>query len=264
MQRLHEDDLSGFLLAGGSGEEWEHLCLPALDEDNNPLWPDKHTFKELELIRQADRYTFSGQYMQTPSPDEGGEWKKDWFEIINKADVPLNTLNWELIIDGAYTKLTSNDPTGYQIGAKYKNDYIILSSVDKYLELPELLKDIPNYIESQEVEIGLILIEPKASGKSLKQMISSTTGYNVTEIKTDFVNNSKIENVRMCSNAIEGGRVKLIKGSWNDSFLKQVGTFPNAKHDEHIDLTCYGIERILIKQKVVQPPMMPLSRGVFG
>ena len=264
MQRLHEDDLSGFLLDGGSGEEWEHLCLPALNEDNEPLWEDKHTFDELEIIRQADRYTFAGQYLQIPSPDEGGEWKKDWFEIIDKSEVPLHTLKWELIIDGAYTKITSNDPTGYQIGAKYKNDYIILSSVDKYLELPELLKDIPNYIDSQQVEIGLILIEPKASGKSLKQMISSTTGYNVTEIKTDFVNNSKIENVRACSNPIEGGRVKLIRGSWNDAFLKQVGTFPNGKHDEHIDLTCYGVERHLIKQKVKAPNMIPISKGMFG
>ena len=47
MQRLHENDLSGFLLNGGSGEEWEHLCLPALDENNNPLWEEKHTFEEL-------------------------------------------------------------------------------------------------------------------------------------------------------------------------------------------------------------------------
>ncbi len=30
MQRIHEDDLSGFLLNGGSGEMWHHLCLPAL------------------------------------------------------------------------------------------------------------------------------------------------------------------------------------------------------------------------------------------
>jgi len=130
--------------------------------------------------------------------------------------------------------------------------------------LPELLKDIPNYIDSQQVEIGLILIEPKASGKSLKQMISSTTGYNVTEIKTDFVNNSKIENVRACSNPIEGGRVKLIRGSWNDAFLKQVGTFPNGKHDEHIDLTCYGVERHLIKQKAKAPNMIPINKGMFG
>ena len=72
MQRLHEEDLSGFLLDGGSGEEWEHLCLPALDEDNNPLWEDKHTFEELEQIRQANKYTFAGQYMKTPAPEVDG------------------------------------------------------------------------------------------------------------------------------------------------------------------------------------------------
>jgi predicted phage terminase large subunit-like protein len=184
--------------------------------------------------------------MQTPAPDEGGEWKKDWFEVVDKSSIPLSSLRWELIIDGAYTKNTANDPTGFQVGAKYGNDYIILSSTDRYMELPELLKHIPIYIKSFSVDIGLILIEPKASGKSLEQMIRSQTGFNVAEIKTEFVNNSKVENVRACSNFIEGGRVKLIKGSWNDAFLKQCGTFPNAKHDEHIDLTCYGIERHLL------------------
>ena len=32
-------------------------------------------------------------------------------------------------------------------------------------------------------------------------------------------------------------------------FLQQVGMFPNAKHDEHIDLTCYGIERNLMSNE---------------
>jgi hypothetical protein len=32
MQRLHEDDFSGWLLNGGTGEYWYHLCLPALIE----------------------------------------------------------------------------------------------------------------------------------------------------------------------------------------------------------------------------------------
>ena len=105
MQRLHEDDLSGFLLDGGSDEEWTHLCMPALKENNEPLWPDKHSFEELESIRKADSYTFAGQYMQTPAPDEGGEWKKDWFEVVDKSSIPLGKLKWELIIDGAYTCL---------------------------------------------------------------------------------------------------------------------------------------------------------------
>ena len=112
--------------------------------------------------------------------------------------MPINTLRWELIIDGAYTKNTANDPTGFQIGAKWGNDYVILSSVDKYLELPELLKQVPLIISACGVNVNHILIEPKASGKSLKQMLHSTTAFPVSEIKTDFVNNSKIENVRMC------------------------------------------------------------------
>ena len=246
MQRLHEEDLSGFLLSGGSGEEWEHLCLPALNENNEPLYAEKHTFEELEQIRQANRYNFAGQYMQTPAPDEGGEWKKEWFKIVDKSEVPLNLLRWELLIDGAYTKNTSNDPTGFQIGSKWGNNYVIYSSIDKYLEMPELLKFIPNHINASGLKIALTLVEPKASGKSLQQMINSTTGLSITEIKTDFVNSSKIENARTCSSFIEGGRVMLVKGAWNESFLNQVGTFPNAKHDEHIDLTCYGIERNLL------------------
>jgi predicted phage terminase large subunit-like protein len=246
MQRLHEEDLSGFLLDGGSGEEWEHLCLPALDDNNKPLYPEKHSFEELEQIRQANRYNFAGQYMQLPAPEEGGEWKKEWFQIIDKKEVPINSLKWELFIDGAYTKNTANDPTGFQIGAKWGNNYVVYSSIDKYLEMPELLKFIPNHINASDVKVSLILVEPKASGKSLQQMVKSTTGLNIAEIRTDFVNNSKIENARTCSSFIEGGRVYLIKGNWNEPFLNQVGTFPNAKHDEHIDLTCYGIERNLL------------------
>jgi predicted phage terminase large subunit-like protein len=246
MQRLHEEDLSGFLLNGGSGEEWEHLCLPALDENNEPLWKEKHSFEELEQIRQANRYNFSGQYMQTPSPAEGGEWRKDWFKIVDKSEVPISSLNWELFIDGAYTKDTKNDPSGFQIGAKWNNDYVIWSSIDKYLEMPELLKFLPNHIISSGLNISLSLVEPKASGKSLVQLIRQQTKLNITEIKTNFVNSSKIDNARTCSHFIEGGRVILVKGNWNEAFLNQVAMFPNGKHDEHIDLTCYGIERNLI------------------
>jgi predicted phage terminase large subunit-like protein len=245
MQRLHEDDMSGYLLNGGSGEEWTHLCLPALDKDNNALYPEKHTFEELEQIRQANSYNFAGQYMQTPAPDEGGEWKKEWFEIVDLKTLP--NLDWKVYIDGAYTKNTLNDPTGIQIGAKHNNNYYIYSSIDKYMELPELIKFIPEYIKSTGLKINLLKVEPKASGKSIAQLIREQTRLNIAEIKSDFVNMSKIECARMASPYIEGGRVKLVKGSWNEHFLNQVAMFPNAKHDEHVDLTCYGIEDNLMK-----------------
>lgn len=250
MQRLHEEDMSGFLLDGGSGEEWEHLCMPVLNEDNTPLWEDKHNFKEIEQIRQANKYTFSGQYMQRPSPEEGGEWKRHWFEIIKKEELPPD-LKWTLYIDGAYTKNTSNDPTGLQIGCRHGNDYVICSSIDKYLEMPELIKFIPQHIDASGVSVKISKVEPKASGKSIAQTIRSETRLNISEIKTDFVMMSKIERARGASPYIEGGRVKLVEGTWNEGFLQQVSMFPNAKHDEHVDLTAYGIEDQLINRSVI-------------
>lgn len=45
MQRIHEDDLTAYLLKGGSGDTWHHLCLPAMlnDEDVNRPYPDDYT-----------------------------------------------------------------------------------------------------------------------------------------------------------------------------------------------------------------------------
>lgn len=245
MQRLHEEDMSGFLLDGGSGEDWHHLKLAALNEDNEPLWEDKHTFEELEAMRNADRYTFAGQYMQEPAPLEGGEWRRDWFNIINKAELPPN-IQWGMYIDGAYTKDTKNDPTGIQISGRSGNDLYILKSIDKYLEMPELKTFINDFTKASGVQITEILIEPKASGKSLAQLLRRETNFNVIELSSDFVKYSKIERARSSSPFIEGGRVYLVRDNWNDHFLHQVSTFPNAKHDEHIDITSYSIERNLM------------------
>lgn len=72
MQRLHEEDLAGWLLDGGNGEEWEHICLSAIQPDGTALWPEKHTIERLRIMEETSPYVFSGQYLQRPSPPAGG------------------------------------------------------------------------------------------------------------------------------------------------------------------------------------------------
>jgi hypothetical protein len=45
MQRIHEDDLSGYLLKGGSGDVWHHLSIPThlSEEVLNKPYPDDYT-----------------------------------------------------------------------------------------------------------------------------------------------------------------------------------------------------------------------------
>jgi hypothetical protein len=87
MQRLHEADLAGFLLAGGNGEKWEHLCLDAIHMDERgvetALWPAKHSLETLHQMERASPYVFNGQYRQRPAPLAGGEFKPDAIGIID-------------------------------------------------------------------------------------------------------------------------------------------------------------------------------------
>ncbi len=275
MQRLHQDDCTGNWL-DKKEKLIKHICLPGeMSNDIKPIeLKENYVNGLLDPIRLSEfdlknlkidlgSYGYAGQIMQTPSPDEGGEWHRDWFTIIDKSELPPD-IKWEMFIDGAYTKETKNDPTGIQISGKANNNLYIYSSIDKYLEMPELKAFIEPHIDSLQLDVAMVLIEPKASGKSLKQLLINETSLNVSEIKTNFVNVSKIERARASSPYIESGRVILVKGAWNEDFLHQVTMFPNAKHDEHIDVTAYSIERNLIKKEIIPPQMIPLNKGFFG
>ena len=74
MQRLHEEDLCGYLL-DKEPDEWTVLSLPAIHTDENgnevALWPMKHTLEELYKLRETEPIVFDTQYMQDPKPKEG-------------------------------------------------------------------------------------------------------------------------------------------------------------------------------------------------
>lgn len=77
MQRVHEDDLSGYLIDGP--EEWDILSLPALKNDGTALWPFKHTVEELILLKNVNSSVFYFQYQQeTKNIKTGGEFLEDF------------------------------------------------------------------------------------------------------------------------------------------------------------------------------------------
>lgn len=77
MQRVHEEDLSGYLIDGP--EQWVVLSLPALKNDGTALWPFKHTVKELMLLKSINPSVFYFQYQQeTKNIKTGGEFFEDF------------------------------------------------------------------------------------------------------------------------------------------------------------------------------------------
>lgn len=86
MQRVHEEDLCGFLLNNEPGE-WTVLSLPCIYEENGEekaLWPFKHTLPELKKLREVNSFVFDTQYMQDPKPIRGLMYEQGFkeYEII--------------------------------------------------------------------------------------------------------------------------------------------------------------------------------------
>lgn len=241
MQRLHEEDLSGHLLEEG---KVRHVCIPG-EEGNNIkpkrlreyyqdglFWPDRMTKEVLDDYKTGlGSYAYAGQILQRPAPAEGGLIKRNWFEVVDKAP---EGIAWNFVIDPAYTSNTQNDPTALMAYAYDGKDWYIRNVTSAHLEFPDLVNLLQSYVKDNGyTRASMIKCEPKASGLSLIQTLRRETGLNIWAGKAP--EKDKVARVSGILATLESRRVKLIRGSWNDSFLHQCTAFPNAKHDDEVD-----------------------------
>ncbi len=251
MTRWHEDDLAGRLLKI-QAHKWDVVKIPAIKEAGGmqedprqvgePLWPDRHSLQKLNDLRALSERTFNSLYQQNPTIQEGDKVKRSWFQYIDQGEAPI--IKWDIWIDGAYTKSTENDPTGLVVAGKDPRTGFIYfkHAKSEYMELPDLLNSIEQYCSDHGVGIkSRAFIEPKASGKSLQQMLARNKRirFSPVEIKSPLVREGKEARIQTAAPFFESGRAKLIKGSWNEAFILQLTGFPSAKHDEYVDLAGY-------------------------
>lgn len=265
MQRLHEEDICGHLLDPEKGrpEDHQHICIPGEYDENivNPPELKKYYRDGLFWVTRFNRGTlnaymkalgslqYAGQIQQIPAPPEGGIWKRNWFEIVEPHDITRDPLHQPInfILDTAYTEKQTNDPTGVVCYFVREGIMYIVNAAEVFKEFPQLLEWIKTYVSVNGYGANsVIYIEPKASGKSVVQQLRQNTNLNVVEIQSDMLKDDKMTRASAVSPLIQSGKVKLVKGAWNDMYLGQTSMFPNSKHDEFIDCTCYGVDVALM------------------
>ena len=255
MQRVHEDDLSGFLLDRETRLNYKHICIPATNTDGNIkpkslekfynkdtglFWEDRFSQKVLDDYKNAlGTYGYAGQLQQTPTPLDSGMIHRDWFRIdrFRKDEAIVN-----FIIDPAYTANQKNDPSALLAYTYTENKWQIVDCVNVRKEFPELVKFIPEWVQKNGyTNKSRIYVEPKASGKSIVQTLVRETGLNVKEDKPPT--KDKVARVSDISASLESGRVSLLNGKWNEEFLDQLTKFPAAKHDDMVDCLVMAVNK---------------------
>ena len=252
MQRVHEDDLSGFLLDRETRLNYNHICIPAtIDgevkpkklenfyDENGLFWDERFGQDVLDDYKKAlGSYGYAGQLMQTPTPLDSGMIRQEWFKIDRyREDGVVN-----FVIDPAYTANQKNDPSALLAYIYKDNKWQIIDCTNVYKEFPDLVKFIPQWVtKNGYTNKSRIFVEPKASGKSIVQTLIRETGLNVREDKPPT--KDKVARVADISATLESGRVGLLQGSWNNEFLDQLTKFPSAKHDDMVDCLVMAVNK---------------------
>jgi predicted phage terminase large subunit-like protein len=257
-QRLHHEDLTGKLLQDHK-DEYIHICLPAeLSGDVSPkelikeykdglLDPVRLSRTELaKLKNQGSRY-YAGQYMQIPSPEEGGIIKKAWFDIVSTVGLLREPVNEPIhfFVDSAFTKKQENDPTAILACYKRGHDIYVLDVIEQWLEFPELIKFLGIYTTKFQISSNSkLFVEEAASGLSIIQQLRSTTNLNIVGIPKP--KDDKVTRTHAITPKLESRRVKLVNGRYIENFLNQLAAFPNGSHDDMLDTLIHAVNQLLI------------------
>jgi predicted phage terminase large subunit-like protein len=255
MQRLHEDDLIGHVLAQ---EQWEVLSFPAIaeaDEEHRieTMWgprcftrrrgealhPDREPLDTLARIRGTiGEYHFAGQYQQSPAPFGGGLVKAEWFKRYRENERPER---FDRIVQSWDTANKATELSDFSVcttwGVKGKDLYL-LAVFRRRLEYPALKRAVR---EQQALFAATeLLIEDKASGTQLIQELIVEGCHGVTRYEPTT---EKIMRLHAQTAIIENGFVHIPETApWLAEYLHEMTVFPRGKHDDQVDSTAQFLD----------------------
>lgn len=278
MQRVHMEDLCGFLLKGGSGEYWHHLCLPVLIEDDGvenypaeythgipikhclpkgPLWERKHNLEQIEVLKKAP-FKFDSQYMQNPASPGSQIFHDEWWGYYD--EIPDLRAVY-IYADTASKTKTHNDYSVFLVVGLTKDGRLaILDVVRGKWEAPELLREaeaIWNKFWKDPYD-GIprcrkIKIEDKSSGTGLIQQLRRTLGRKVHGIprERDKYSRAIAAQPEICEGKVllPSGPTQCTTATWVSDFKKEFREFRgdmSHAHDDQCDPTFDAVEDLLI------------------
>lgn len=247
MQRLHEHDLSGWLLAGGNGEKWERLNIPAETAEGESFWPEQFPWDDLKRKEVANRYVYAGQYMQNPAPVGGGIFKDEWWQYYDAEP----TFKWRAIYaDTAMKTKEQNDYSVFECwGVTDTGKAYLVDMIRGKWEAPELLAQARafwNKHKAGDSTLRYMKVEDKASGTGLIQTLKRE-GVTVLPVQRNI---DKVTRAMDTAPSIEAGHVYLPRNApFISDLLMEASQFPNAAHDDTLDPLMDAVSDMLIMKK---------------
>ena len=258
MQRLHEKDVSGWILSQPNYAGYETIILPMEydGEDRSTIaWAEERTeigellfpkrfsaTKVKENKSFMGSYAIAGQYQQRPAPRGGGLLKRNWFTIekVLPLGIKRGVRWWDL---AASVKSAKNARPDYTVGLlmfAVADGTFWIVDVERFQGTPLTVEQTikrtaitDNNVYDRIRIMTVIPEDPGAGGKfTADRFVSLLAGFSV---KKERETKSKELRLDPVISQAEAGKIKLLKGLWNEPFLDEVTTFPSGENDDQVD-----------------------------
>lgn len=261
MQRLHNHDLTGFLL-DSQPNEWEVLKIPMMAQDDisyefNGL---KYFFQKGEILhgnrdsnveveklqKDLGTYGFSAQYLQDPISLKSGMIKEEWIKYI---DIAKSNIEFEDVVQSWDMAIKSGDNNSYTVcttWGRYSGNFYLMHVYRNKIEYPEMKRKILEL--SRKWRPSRILMEDKASGQALLQDLKLEG--KIIPLVPIQVHKDKFTRFASVTPLFEYGRVIVdSESSWRKEYVQELLTFPNSRNDDQVDSTSQYLNYVFAKSQ---------------
>lgn len=283
MQRLHESDISGEILAKLMSQGWVHLCLPMeyekdqhcktsvimpggktfedwRTEEGELLCPERFDAPSVEGLKVGlGDWAYATQQQQRPAPREGGMFKADLANYVDANQVPqggVTVSGW----DFAATSKKKNPRAAYTARCKLRlmpnGDIYILDVKRKQVGAG----DVRDYVVSTAAQDGPTVFismpqDPGAAGKIVAtDFTKALQGYMV---HTSIESGDKAYRADPLASQWNAGGVYLVRAEWNDPFMAEAGLFPGSTYKDQVDAATRAYAHAVTKQNLGGISLMP-------
>jgi len=278
MQRLHEGDISGVIIAQKMG--YVHLCLPIeFERDRRCVTSIGSDWRQvegelldpirfpLEVVRQlehdSDVYAFAGQYMQRPTPRQGGFFVPDSMPILEYRPQKNLITSWVRAWDLAGTK--DGDWTCGVLMGKMTDGNFVVAHVERFRGTPDIVeKRIVSTAVLDKASIGRVMTslpqDPGQAGKSqILYLTKALVGFPVT---SSVETGDKATRAEPLASQINVGAVSMVAGDWNADYVGEFRVFPRGNYDDQIDASSRAFNHLLEMKgpMIVSDEVLAMSR----
>ncbi len=267
MQRLHENDLTGYILSEDLG--YTHLCLPAeapertvitfpvskkqiVREEGDILNPQRFDHEVIESLKKSmGSLQYAGQFQQVPAPAEGVIFKREWLHNFYSDGAAPNTQDiqsWDM----AFTKSEgSAKVAGFVMGRKGADIYIkdLVNDKMTFTESVAAVRTLSGKWPRARAKV----VENKANGPAivdlLKKEIPGMVEFNPK--------GSKDERAISVTPYFEAGNIHFPDPKthpWVDDLIRDLLMFPKGTYKDTTDALVQGILYLMDKPTMSAPP----------